>query len=96
MRWIRKLIVVGLAAFGAYRLYELARTRAQIAAPPVNDALDTVRETAVKVRDDVADAQSDIVDELKPALAPEGTGATASEPRMAVSDGHGNPAERTG
>ena len=64
MRWIRKLVVVGLAGFGAYRIYELVRERAQIAAPPVDGALDTVRTTAAKVRDDLAEGQTDIVDEL--------------------------------
>lgn len=90
MRWIRKTVVIGLAAFGVYRIYELVRARVQIATPPVNEALDTVRTTAAKVRDDLAEAQTDIVDELKPAIAPDD--ATASEPRMAVADPHADAA----
>jgi hypothetical protein len=95
MRWIRKLIIVGLAAFGAYRIYELARTRAHIAAPPLNDALDTIKETAGKVKTDLSDAQTDIVDDLKPAVAPEPAEAPG-EPRLAVADGQTGPAESFG
>jgi len=84
MRWIRKSVVIGLAAFGVYRVYEIVRARVQIATPPVSEAFDTVKTTAAKVRDDLAEAQTDIVDELKPAIAPDE--ATAPEPRMAVAD----------
>lgn len=96
MRWIRKLVVVGLAAFGAYRIYELARTRAQIAAPPVSDAVDTIKATAGKVKDDLSDAHTDLVDELRPAIAPESAVSTRTEPPVAVPDGQADPAQRLG
>jgi hypothetical protein len=100
MRLIRKLLVLGLAAFGAYRLYELGRARAtQVSAqagPPVGDALDTVKVTAAKVRDDLGAARDDVVDDLKTAVGADDSTASP-EPRMAVSadlDPAADPRER--
>jgi hypothetical protein len=72
VRWIRKLLIISLAALGAYRLYELGRAKATSvgaqAGPPVGDALDTVKTTAAKVKDDIGSARDDVVDDLKTAV----------------------------
>jgi hypothetical protein len=82
MRWIRKLVILSLAAFGAYRLYELATAKADQVrtdvGPPVGNAIETVKTTAAHVKEDLADGKSDIADGLHAALSPE------PEPRMAV------------
>jgi hypothetical protein len=65
MRLLRKTIVLGLAAFGAYRIYELVRPKAeQLAAgtgAQVADARDRVESVATTVKEDVAKAKDDVV-----------------------------------
>ena len=62
---IRKSAILGLAAFGAYRLYELAKPAAEQVRPPLNDAIDNLRSAATQVRDDVVSAKDDVVDDIK-------------------------------
>jgi hypothetical protein len=95
MRWIRKALILGLAGVGAYHLYEMAQARAKgvqaSAGPPVNDAIDTVRTAAARVKDDLAAAQTEAAEELRSPSAGEGAAATP-EPQMAVAD-HADPAD---
>jgi hypothetical protein len=57
MRWIRKAVILGLAALGAQRLYELLRPRAtqlkERVTPPVEQAIGIARETTAEVTDAV-------------------------------------------
>ena len=71
-RLLRKAVILGLAAFGAYRVYELARPKAEqllgTAGPQLSATVDTVSTTAAKLRDDVTSAGDDIVSDLKDAV----------------------------
>jgi len=68
-RLLRKAAILGLAAFGAYRVYELVRPKAEqlagSAGPQLSGAMDTVSSTAAKVKDDVTSARDDVVSDLK-------------------------------
>ena len=61
MRWIRKIVVVGLALFGARRLFEAVRLRVapvkDRATPHLHDAADHVTGAAHDLVDDVAHAR---------------------------------------
>jgi hypothetical protein len=98
MRFITKLVILGLAAIGAYRLYELAQGRAgqlrESAGPPVGDAIDTMKTTATKVKDDLAEAQADVVDDLQAAVRRTEKAAGDGEPRMAVAGDRADPSDR--
>jgi hypothetical protein len=91
-------VILGLAAVGAYRLYELAQGQAgqlrASAGPPVNDAIDTMKTAATKVKDDLTEAQADVVDDLQTAVRRTETAATDGEPRMAVAGDAADPSER--
>jgi hypothetical protein len=95
MRWIRKALILGLAGVGAYHLFELVQARAKgvqaSAGPPVNDAIDTVRSAAARVKDDLTTAQTEAAEELRHPSAPDDLNA-APEPQMAVAD-HVDPAD---
>jgi hypothetical protein len=97
VRWIRKTAVLGLAAYGAYQLYELVRPRAvQLrtnAVPPLEQAVDTAKVAAGQVRDDITSAKDDIVDDVKTAVDDEQEllGTAAHEARMAVDGEHPEP-----
>lgn len=66
MRWTRKIVIVGLAAFGAQRLFELVRPRVDRATdratPHLHDAADRARGAADDVTSDVADARQVLKD----------------------------------
>lgn len=67
-RLLRKTAILGLAAFGAYRVFELVRPRAEQllgnAGPQLSGTLDRVSTTATKVKDDVTSARDDLKDDL--------------------------------
>jgi hypothetical protein len=71
-RLVRKTVILGLAAFGAYSIYEMVRPKAeQLASSAGNQlpgAIDDAADTASKVRDDVAEAKDDVVSDLKAGL----------------------------
>ena len=60
MRWARKIVVIALAAFGAQRLFELARPHVdrvkEQATPHLHDAVVRIRGTVDEVAGDVTDA----------------------------------------
>ena len=98
VRWIRKTAVLGLAAYGAYQLYELVRPRAvQLrtnAVPPLGQAVDSAKGAAVQVKDDITSAKDDVVDDVKTAVddQQELLGTAAHEARMAVDGEHAESA----
>ena len=57
MRLIRKTLILALATFGAYRLYELLGPRAEEVrtrvTPQLNDTLENVKSVTTKVKGDV-------------------------------------------
>ncbi len=61
MRWTRKIVIIGLAAFGVHRLIELARPRLDHArdrvTPHLHDAAARARGAADDVVSDVTDAR---------------------------------------
>jgi hypothetical protein len=71
-RLFRKAVILGLAAFGAYSLYEMLRPKAeQLASSTGNQlpgAIDDAGSTAAKVKDDVTSARDDVVSDLKAGL----------------------------
>ncbi len=90
VRWIRKTAVLGLAAYGAYSLYELVRPRAEQlrtgAVPPIGQAVDSAKVAAVQVKDDITSAKDDVIDDVKTAVddQQELLSTAAHEARMAV------------
>lgn len=66
MRWIRKIVVVGLAVFGALRLFELVRQRVapvkDRATPHLHDAADQVTGAAHDLVGDVTHARHVVED----------------------------------
>jgi hypothetical protein len=69
LRLLRKLVILGLAGFGAYSLYERLRPKAEQLASATgsqfDSTIDTVSSVATKVKDDVASAKDDVVSDLK-------------------------------
>ena len=69
LRLVRKTVILGLAAFGAYSIYEMVRPKAeQLASSTRNQlpgAIDDAGDTASKVKDDVTSAKDDVVSDLK-------------------------------
>jgi hypothetical protein len=69
IRLIRKTVILGLAAFGAYSLYEMLRPKAeQLASSTSRElprAIDDAGGVATKVKEDVASAKDDVVSDLK-------------------------------
>jgi hypothetical protein len=98
VRWIRKTAVLGLAAYGAYQLYELVRPRAEQlrtnAIPPIGQAVDSARDAAAQVKDDITSAKDDVTDDVKIAVDDQGEllKTAAHEARMAVDGEHPEPA----
>jgi hypothetical protein len=68
-RLLRKTVILGLAAFGAYSLYEMLRPKAEQLASTtssqLNSTMDTVSSVASKVKDDVSSAKDDVVSDIK-------------------------------
>lgn len=68
-RLIRKTVVLGLAAFGVYSIYERVRPKAEQLASSTSTqlpaAIDDASSTATKVKEDVASAKDDVVSDLK-------------------------------
>jgi hypothetical protein len=68
-RLVRKTVILGLAAFGAYSLYEMLRPKAEQLASSTSTqlpgAIDDASGTAAKVKDDVMSAKDDVVSDLK-------------------------------
>jgi hypothetical protein len=66
MRWIRKTAVLGLAAYGAYELYELVRPRAEQlrtnAVPPIGQAVDNARFAATQIEEDITSAKDNVTE----------------------------------
>ena len=66
MRWTRKIVIVGLAAIGAQRLFELARRRVDgvrnRVTPHLHDAADRTRDAADDVTSDMTDARQVLKD----------------------------------
>jgi hypothetical protein len=69
IRLIRKTVILGLAAFGAYSLYEMLRPKAEQLASTTTSQLgstmDTESSVATKVKDDVSAAKDEVVSDLK-------------------------------
>jgi hypothetical protein len=68
-RFGRKTVILGLAAFGAYSVYERLRPKAEQLASAtgtqLDSTIDTVSSVATKVKDDVSSAKDDVVSDLK-------------------------------
>jgi hypothetical protein len=68
-RLVRKTVILGLAAFGAYSIYEMVRPKAeQLASSTSNQlpgAIDDAGTVASKVKEDVVSAKDDVVSDLK-------------------------------
>ncbi len=81
MRWIRKLVILSLAGFGTYRLYELATAKAdQVrtdAGPPVGSAIETAKTTVARVKEDLVVGKSDIAEDLHAAVSAEAEPGTS-------------------
>jgi hypothetical protein len=86
-----KLAVLGLAAFGAYRLYELLRPRAgemrEQAGSQLQQVADTARVAASEVRDDLETASQQLKDDLTPParVAKEAVEDTVDTARTSIS-----------
>jgi hypothetical protein len=68
LRLIRKLVILGLAGFGAYSIYERLRPKAEQLASAtgsqLDSTMDTVSSVATKVKDDVASAKDKVRDDV--------------------------------
>jgi hypothetical protein len=56
MRWMFRFVILGLAGFGAYKLYELLQPKAAQVRDQASQAADTAQTIAGDVRDDLRDA----------------------------------------
>ncbi len=72
MRWLVKIGTLGLAAFGAQRLYEIVKPRVETirdqTEPKIHDAVRAVKDTAENLRGDVSEASSNLREDLHPAV----------------------------
>ncbi len=70
MRWMFRLVILGLAAVGAQRLYELARPRVEEmrgqAGSRLHEVADTAKSAAEDVRQDLKSASQQVKDDLAP------------------------------
>jgi hypothetical protein len=72
MRWIFRLVVLGLAGYGAYRLYELLQPRAaelrDTAGSQMHQVADTARGAVDDVREDLRSATQQLKDDVGPVV----------------------------
>jgi hypothetical protein len=65
-RWTRRLVIAGLAAFGAFKLIELVRLRVapvkERATPHLHDAVERIQSAADDVAEDLTDVRQVIED----------------------------------
>ncbi len=86
-RFVRKTVILGLAAFGAYSIYQLVRPKAEQLASTtgsqVGDTIDTMSSVATKVKDDVASAKDDVVSDLRQGVDEQRDQLSATTDRLA-------------
>jgi hypothetical protein len=72
MRWMLRFVILGLAGYGAYRLYELLQPRVadmrSTAETSAHRAADTARSAADDLRDDLRAASRQLQDDVSPVV----------------------------